>query len=119
MTQFVPDSKHLLNRRMSSGWDAHFVCKTLILWYPDLLRLGKIHEDMRNPRQAMEFLRCLQDYPADLQDIMILLAQRYGVKKATFALDNAIRKYVDESERQRAKPSQTDESTKDPERLTA
>ncbi|NNF51631.1 MAG: hypothetical protein HKN59_04255 [Gammaproteobacteria bacterium] len=119
MTQFVPDSKHLLKRRMSSGWDAHHVCKTLVLWYPELLRVGSIHVDMRQPRQVMEFLQCLQDYPADLQDIMILLAQRYGVQKATFALDNAIRRHVEETRRRHDEEVAEGDASVEPERLTA
>ena len=119
MDQFNPDSKLLANRRMSSGWDAHFVCKTLVLWYPELLRIGPIHSDMRSPKQAMDFLCCLQDYPADLQDIMILLAQRYGVQKATYALDSAIRKYSDERHSLRATADKHNETAEGPDRLTA
>lgn len=118
MTEFTPDSKHLVNRRMSSGWDAHHVCKTLVLWYPELLRLGPVHPDMRASKQAMEFVGCLQDYPADLQDIMILLAQRYGVQKATLALDNAIRKYSDKKHLRR-RASDKKRETVESERLTA
>ena len=119
MKGFIPDSKHLVNRRMPSGWDAHHICKTLVIWYPELLRVGAIHKDMRNPKQAMDYLCCLQDYPDDLQDIMILLAQRYGVQKAAFALDNAIRKYSDERTHQRRTDEHPGEAAQDPERLTA
>lgn len=94
MSNFVPASKYLLNRRTSSGWDSHAVCKTLVLWYPELLRPGRVHQDMQDSRKAMEFLGCLQEYPADLQDILILLAQRYGIRRATHALDNAVRRYM-------------------------
>lgn len=120
MKGFIPDSKQLSNRHMPSGWDAHIVCQTLVTWYPELLRTSSIHTDMRQPRQAMEFLSCLQEYPADLQDIMILLAQRYGVQKATNALDNAIRKFTAVRKRQTAKDtSEGIDPSRQSDRLTA
>ncbi len=119
MASYIPESKQLLNRRTAAGWDAHYVCKTLILWYPGLLRSDKVHVDMRNPRKAMEFLSCLQDYPADLQDILILLAQRYGIHKATLALDNAIRKFGDEKPATGRKAGEERPTDDHPDRLTA
>lgn len=119
MNGFVPESKHLVNRRTSSGWDAYFVCKTLVLWYPDILNAGEVHADMRERRAAMEFLGCLQEYPADLQDIMILLAQHYGIHKATCALDNAIRKYCDEARPRRRRSDRHGDNRRRPDRLTA
>ncbi len=118
MSNFVPASKHLLNRRTSSGWDSHAVCKTLVLWYPELLRPGKIHSDMRESRKAIEFLGCLQEYPADLQDILILLAQRYGIQRATLALDNAVRRCL-EHQAPRKSDAAGELTAEDSERLTA
>lgn len=76
-------------------WTTRRVCRTLLLWYPELLSPAELHPDMRDRRAAMEFVACLQEYRADLQDLLILLAQRNGIREAALALDNAIRKELE------------------------
>ncbi len=117
METFVPESKQLLNRRTASGWDSHVVCKTLILWYPELLQNNYEHSDMREARSVLGFLSAIQEYPADLQDILLLLARRYGLNKAHQSLDNAIRKSLMQRQVRGNPPAETDASEAD--RLTA
>lgn len=76
-------------------WSTRRVCRTLLFWYPELLSPAELHPDMRDRRAAMEFVACLQEYRADLQDLLILLAQRSGIREAALALDNAIRKELE------------------------
>ena len=92
MTQTSPDDPFLKSEIRHRNWDSSRVCETLLLWYPELLSPSKLHEDMRNRRKVMEFVACLQEYPAQLQDLLILLAQRRGIRETAMALDNAIRK---------------------------
>lgn len=119
MSAFVPESKQLGKRSTSSGWDAHKVCKTLILWYPELLRHGEIHPDMRDPHSALDLLNSFQDYPADLQDIMLMLAQHHGITKAAQALENAISKTTERRQRNRRATHRGGRRSDDADRLTA
>lgn len=91
MTKANP-AHHVSKSNDLGAWDADGVCRTLLFWYPDLLGAANLHSDMCDRRKAMEFVACLQEYPANLQDLLILLAQRSGIREATLALDNAIRK---------------------------
>lgn len=91
MTEANPDHKRIKSDA-GRAWDADSVGRTLLYWYPELLSAARPHGDMRDRRKAMEFLACLQEYPANLQDLLILLARRNGIREATLALDNAIRK---------------------------
>ncbi len=119
MDSFIPESKQLINRRTASGWDSHFVCKTLILWYPELLHGEHEHSDMRDARAVLEFHSSIQEYPADLQDILLLLARRYGLNKTHQALDNAIRKYLTQRRPARNPLSDSSPATDSSDRLTA
>ena len=94
MESFIPESKQLLKRRTASGWDTHYVCRTLVIWYPKILQIEIEHADMQRKRDVLDFLASIQEYPDDLQDILLLLARRYGLTQAHQALDNAIRKYL-------------------------
>lgn len=86
--------------RTNRDWEPRAVCRTLLRWYPDLMHPQKVHQDMRDSRQAMEYLACLQDYPASLQDVLLLLARKNGIREATMALDNAIRKNLEKPRRE-------------------
>ncbi len=119
MASYVPESTQLLKRRTASGWDTHYVCKTLIIWYPRLLHGQQEHADMKDARDVLEFLSSIQEYPADLQDILLLLAKRYGLHKTHQALDNAIRKYLLQRQPRRARNAEEDASENASERLTA
>lgn len=119
METFVPESKELLNRRTASGWDSHVVCKTLILWYPELLHNNYEHSDMREARSVLGFLSAIQEYPADLQDILLLLARRYGLNKAHQSLDNAIRKSLTKRQTRGNRPADNRSPQSKPDRLTA
>ncbi len=119
MASYVPESTQLLKRRTASGWDTHYVCRTLITWYPKLLHGQQEHSDMNDARAVLGFLASIQEYPADLQDILLLLARRYGLHKAHQALDNAIRKYLLQRQPRRARNAEENASENASDRLTA